>query len=283
MSHPSGRGPATSSPHAAPRPAARLGTRRVARFTVLLLLMLTAGVVFVAPALAAGSISGVVLDASAQPLAGISVHVLRSVDGGASYGPSGMGSSDGSGAYTVPTPGAGLYKVWFDDPLGDYVNEWWNDRSGGQENADAIPLGEDQVFPWANAVLTRAGYAGGHVAAAVGGAPLANIRVDVLRWDDVSQSWQGYVMGMSDTDGDWSVGGLAPGQYRFNFRDEAGGVYGDQFFDHQRTMEQRPLRVDLGGHERRLDQRRPRGRRLHRRRRAGRGRSCRRHHGDRRS
>ena len=25
------------------------------------------------------------------------------------------------------------------------------------------------------------------------------------------------------------------GQYRFNFRDEAGGVYADQFFDHQRT------------------------------------------------
>jgi hypothetical protein len=227
--HPLRRTSATSSSYSPLRRGVRLG--------VLLILLVAAGAVFVAPALAAGSISGVIVGEMAQPLPGIEIHVLRSDDGGATYGPSGMATTDTSGTYTVPTLGSGLYKVWFNDPLGDYVSEWWNDRPGGMENADAIPLEEDGVFTWANAVLVRAGHAGGHVAAADGGAALEDIRVDVFRWDDWSQSWQGYAMGMSDAGGDWSVGGLAPGEYRFHFRDEAGGVYGDQFFDHQRTMQ----------------------------------------------
>lgn len=232
--------PSRMSSRAPSRDSSRRARRRAphdaVRFIALLLLLLMAGAVFVAPALAAGSISGVILDESAVPVAGVSVHVLRSVDGGATYGPSGMGASDASGAYTVPTPGAGLYKVWFDDPLGNYVSEWWNNRPGGEEGADVIPLGDDTMFPWANAVLAGAGHAGGHVAAAGSGTPLENIRIDVFRWDDGAQDWRGFAMAMTDAAGDWSVGGLAAGQYRFHFRDEVGGIYGEQFFDHQRTM-----------------------------------------------
>ena len=90
--HPLRRTSATLSRRAVRRTSAHRPARRAARLVVLLLLMVAAGAVFVAPAFAAGSISGVVLDDGAQPLVAIDVNVIRSVDGGSTYGPCGMGT-----------------------------------------------------------------------------------------------------------------------------------------------------------------------------------------------
>ncbi len=109
---------------------------------------------------------------------------------------------------------------------------------GGIEDADAIALGEDESVRLRQRGAARAGRAGGARRGRRRRRPLEDIRVDVLRWVDGPQDWAGLRHGHdSAADGDWSVGGLAPGQYRFHFRDEAGGVYADQFFDHQRTCD----------------------------------------------
>ena len=74
-----------------------------------------------------------------------------------------------------------------------------------------------------------------------------------------------------------------PGQYRFHFRDEAGARLRRPVLRPPAHSGTAPIRCRISaGHERRLDRRRPRGRRLHRRRRPGRGRPAdRRHRGDR--
>ena len=221
MRQPSGRGSATPS------------VRAFARLSAIVLLMFAAGAVFVAPALAAGSVGGLIYNDFVAPIENAKVDVWRSPDNVSEYVWLGMGLSNSTGAYSVPTPGAGWYKVQFSDPLGRYVSEWWGDRAGGIDQANPIWLGEDQNGTFVNAVLAPAGRVGGVVIAVAGGAQLENIRVDVFRWSDEQQDWVGTAECYTDVNGSWSAAGLRPGQYRFHFRDEAGGVYADQFWDRQ--------------------------------------------------
>lgn len=205
------------------------------RFTVLLILLFAAGTAFVAPAFAAGTIAGVVHTELAHPIDNAQVDVWRSPDGSSPYVWSGLGHTDGSGLYSVPTSGAGWYKVQFSDPLGRFVTEWWANRPGDIEDAQAIWLAEDESATYVNAVLQDAGRIGGVVTDTLG-APLENIRVAWFRWSDAQQQWVGSGVQWTDGVGHWEAGGLAPGQYKAHFSDTPGNVYGEQYWDHQRSF-----------------------------------------------
>ena len=207
--------------------------RLVARCTVLLLLMLAAGAVFVAPALAAGSVGGHVYDQTGQPIDLAQVGVYMSPDGVQGYGLVGMSPTDASGAWAVATTSAGHYRIQFSDSFARYVWEWWNDKLLW-EQVDTLILGEDEVRTNINAVLTRTGRAAGIVRGA-GGTPVAGIRIDVFRWSDAQQDWVGTAECYSGAGGAWEATDLTPGQFRFHFRDtRAVPVYADQFWDRQR-------------------------------------------------
>ncbi len=234
MHHRSGRVRAASFLSVPGPCAARYRAGWVVRSSVLLLLLLVAGAVFVAPALAAGSMGGVIRDEFVVPIDSARVDLWRSPDGVSPYVWLGMDLSDVVGAYSVPTPGSGWYKVQFSDPLGRYASEWWaNKIAAGIDEADAVWLSEDQNANFVNAVLQSAGRAAGIVTGA-GGAPVEGIRIDVFRWSDAQQDWVGTRECYSGPGGAWEATGLTPGQFRFHFRDtRTTPVYADQFWDRQ--------------------------------------------------
>lgn len=73
--------------------------------------MLTAGAVFAAPALAAGSISGTVYDNDGWPIDAVHIDLRMSPDGAQPYVWDGMADTDSSGLYIVTTLWFGSHRL----------------------------------------------------------------------------------------------------------------------------------------------------------------------------
>lgn len=153
-----------------------------------------------------GIISGTVTDENTgDPLEGICVTVYDS-----SYGWSGSGHTNASGAYSVGGLPTDDYKVRFrdcNDPR-TYLTEWYDDQPDFGP-ADAIAVTEKEKTGDIDAALTVGGTINGTVTDENTGDPLGGICVSVSDGSSVSV--------VTDGAGNYNVGRLPTGDYAVRF------------------------------------------------------------------
>lgn len=122
--------------------------------------------------------------------------------------------TDSAGKYASAGLRAGNYKVRFDPSASDsasaYLEEYYNhkpDRASADMVAVALP-GPTTV----DTALSKGGQFSGHVSAAAGGAPLADIQVQI--YDTAGQL---VTAALTDASGNYRTPGLAPGSYKLLF------------------------------------------------------------------
>jgi uncharacterized surface anchored protein len=153
-----------------------------------------------------GSISGTVTEqATGDPVAGTYIGVYDTAGKWA-----GTAVTDTSGDYTVGNLGPGAYKVAFAKM--PYAIEWWN----GQPtfgSADAVAVTAATDTPGVDATLDMGGSISGTVTDESTGSPLAGVEVStfsLMGWGFVGSA-------STDASGNYTVAGLAAGNYRVRF------------------------------------------------------------------
>jgi 5-hydroxyisourate hydrolase-like protein (transthyretin family) len=158
---------------------------------------------------AGATISGVVTGADTQVGVNQVFVYVYTLDGE----PISLVLTDSSGAYTTEALRSGSYKLYF-WPISDedtYVSEYYNNRID-LASADIVTVTAPNNTPNINAALDLGGHISGTVTAAVGGAPLDDVRVTVYTNDgqkvtDVS----------TDSSGAYTTVALRSGSYKLLF------------------------------------------------------------------
>lgn len=159
-----------------------------------------------APPGGGGSISGVVVDALANPVSGICV--------GVNAGPGAQ--SDGAGHFVIGGLASGSYTVRFDDCAAQgFITQWYlgSPDLAGATLVSVAGAAETQL---STVTMVRSATVSGTVTRA-GGAPLAGICVSTA-----FPSQHGYNTGAGTStgaDGSYTLAGLVPGQVRIHFQD----------------------------------------------------------------
>ena len=176
----------------------------------------------------AGSISGVVTDASGAPRQGIYAYAYRA----GVYVSSVLTAADGS--YRIAGLTAGSYTVQFQDSSGTYLGEWFDDVAS-QTAATAVVVAAGGAVVGVDASLARAGSISGVVTDA-SGAPLQGMYAYAYRAGVYVSSV------LTAADGSYRIAGLTAGSYTVQFQDSSGTYLGEWFDD---VAE--PDRGDCGG------------------------------------
>jgi hypothetical protein len=136
-------------------------------------------------------------------------------------------STDSDGSYTIQGLPSGKYKVHF-NAWGNYVPEWYNNRVS-YETADKVTVISGEATWGINARLADGGIISGQVTDTSGnGVPYAGVEIY-----DLKQNYTGY--GSTDSNGDYSVDGLATGSYKAYFSDY-GSDYVSEWYNDKRSF-----------------------------------------------
>jgi 5-hydroxyisourate hydrolase-like protein (transthyretin family) len=135
------------------------------------------------------------------------------------------GVTDANGDYAIEGLTAGTYRVGFGD--------WWNVEFAPEayNNATDLDQGMDIVVPTGDTVtridasLAPGSTITGTVTSSDGTTRLADITVSAYQWGGSLLGWQTVGWGRTDTDGHYTIGGLAAGTYHVEFRDWWSGEY----------------------------------------------------------
>lgn len=180
--------------------------------------------------LLAGSIQGQVLGPDG-PLQDIEVQLLGPV--GESYWHLLSELTDASGNYLIGGLSAGNYRVKFYDPNEEYAFQYYNNKPN-PEAAQDIAVTTGETTAGINATLELAGRIQGRVIDQDGN-PLPNMRVNLFLDKNVDL-WSGFAW--TDSNGDYDIGGLAPGIYQALFRDRTAEQYVRQYWENKPTLEE---------------------------------------------
>ena len=176
----------------------------------------------------AGHITGIVTNASAVPLAGITVDVQIWNASQNYWQWVSNTSTAANGAYDLGGLVAGTYRVCFYDWNGVYASECY-DNASDVNGARDLPVAAGQTVPNINSQLALAGHITGVVTNG-SAVPLAGIQVQAQTWDANQNYWQ-WVNGASTAaNGTYDLGGLATGTYRVCF-DDRNGSYAGECYD----------------------------------------------------
>jgi hypothetical protein len=185
--------------------------------------------------LAAGaSISGTVdgADNSGVGLSGIQVTAQSN------EGSFGSASTDPTGNYTITGLAPGTYEVQFSGS-GNYLTQWWNDQPT-QETAAKLTLASGDSVSDVNATLAIGATITGTVTDASGN-PLGNVNVGAQTTDG---SGNGFAS--TDSDGNYSIEGLIPGDYQVNFQPTEGNFVGQYWNDQPSVATANSVNVTAG-------------------------------------
>ena len=183
---------------------------------------------------AAGLITGNVTAANGSaPLAGIRVTAYRLV-AGVTWEVAGITFTNQNGDYAVSGLTTGIYRARFSDDSGNYATQFYNNKSTFTM-ANNFNVTDGQVTPNINAAMALAGKISGTVTIA-GGGGLGDIAVSA--WTNAAGTWQLVEVGISASNGTYTVGGLPPGTYRVRFSDVYSPPnYLTQWYDGQLDVE----------------------------------------------
>ncbi|WP_295392135.1 carboxypeptidase regulatory-like domain-containing protein [uncultured Thiodictyon sp.] len=178
----------------------------------------------------AGHITGIVTNASAVPLAGITVDVQIWNASQNYWQWVSNTSTAANGAYDLGGLVAGTYRVCFYDWNGVYASECY-DNASDVNGARDLPVAAGQTVPNINSQLALAGHITGVVTNG-SAVPLAGIQVQAQTWDANQNYWQWVGNGASTAaNGAYDLGGLAAGTYRICFYDYLNGAYLSECYD----------------------------------------------------
>jgi 5-hydroxyisourate hydrolase-like protein (transthyretin family) len=165
------------------------------------------------------------------PLEGIEVSAYQSSDSWLGWRELSWGVTDENGHYTIEGLTGGTYRVGFGDWWnGEYAPEAYNSAPDLDQAADiVVPAGG--TVTRIDASLNPGSTITGTVTGLDGTARLANITVSAYRWGGSLVGWQAMGWGRTDTNGHYSIGGLAAGTYHVEFRDWWNGEYATQVYD----------------------------------------------------
>jgi hypothetical protein len=140
------------------------------------------------------------------------------------------------GTYTMSGLAAGIYRVRFVDPSGNYVTEYFDNKSTFAL-ATNFDLGEGETKSNINAALSIAGKISGTISLNAGGTEAGLV---ASAWSNASGSWNLVSNAITDGSGGYLIGGLAPGNYRVEFSDSSLYVpprFVTEYYDNQTDIE----------------------------------------------
>jgi putative cell wall-binding protein/5-hydroxyisourate hydrolase-like protein (transthyretin family) len=176
-----------------------------------------------------GTLSGIVRsDPGAAPLAGIEVKVARYDTWAGGWNPVTETATAADGTYSI-TLAVGTYRVYFVDPTGSHLNEFYHDGTESYWDGLDVVIAPSATTT-ANEGLRTAARIRGTVTADTGGAPLAGMNITVYRVDPESgYNW----IGQAETaaDGTYQYGGLTAGDYLVAFNDPNLDYLGEWYDD----------------------------------------------------
>ncbi len=201
-----------------------------------------------------GAITGAVTNQAGQPLPGAGVVIYRTIDNSSTWGPVGWATADQYGHYVIPNipAGYGQYKVGFNYGCWDcgyiYAPQFYNGKND-TSSADLLTVTAGGTTPGINAQLQTGGTISGKVIN-VNGLPLAGVEVTAYTSASTSSD-QNQVGGAATTDanGNYSVAGLASGNYKvgFGWPGLTGAVYASRYYNGQADLDHaNPVVVTLG-------------------------------------
>ncbi|MCX6583459.1 MAG: carboxypeptidase regulatory-like domain-containing protein [Candidatus Aminicenantes bacterium] len=181
-----------------------------------------------------GIMSGRVTDTGGNGIANVHVSVRNAYSNGQYK----YKYTDGSGNYTIQGIPASLCKVYFntDSTTASYVPEWYNDKTDSYY-AQIFTVTPGQTFSGINAVLASGGIISGRITDASTGAGIAEMEVYVYDLSGYNVDSYGY----SDGNGDYTIKGLATGNYKINFDTyyynlSLGANYIDQWYNDKNSL-----------------------------------------------
>jgi len=167
-----------------------------------------------------GIMSGRVTDTGGNGIANVHVSVRNAYTTGQYK----YKYTDGSGNYTIQGIPANLCRVYFNTDSTDasYVPEWYNDKTDSYF-AEIFNVTPGQTFSGINAVLAPGGIISGRITDASTGAGIAEMEVYAYDLNGNMVNTYGY----SDENGDYTIKGLATGNYKINFE----AYYYNQYYN----------------------------------------------------
>lgn len=191
------------------------------------------------------AISGVVTNGSSQPLAGITVTLVRNmapVYGYEQWDYISETYTDDSGHYSFFDLVAGIYRLQFRDTRypATYATIYYNQSTNAHLATD-INLTDGETRSGVNAQLALRGAVTGHVTDQAG-QPIYGMGIFLDRTEinyEGNSSWRSIANTVTDENGDYVAPGLDPGRYRLTFADNRSFPrYVQETYDNMPSVEQ---------------------------------------------
>jgi len=178
----------------------------------------------------AGAISGLVTDASGNPVSGVQVSVFVRGD---TWVGSHTTSTAADGTYVigdlrpVETGSGDEYRVLFAPPAGSGLASEWFDDAASRSLATDITVSAGQTVAGIDAQLEATGAISGSVTD-TNGNPVSGVRVSAYGPGD---RWVGSYAASTAADGTYVIGNVRPTDYRVLFAPPAGSGLASEWFD----------------------------------------------------
>jgi 5-hydroxyisourate hydrolase-like protein (transthyretin family) len=139
------------------------------------------------------------------------------------------------GGYAIAGLPAGIYRLAFHDEEDIYQSEHY-DNSPDLDGALNITLGAAATVSGINASLAELGKISGKITGQDGVTPLEDVQVRAYFWNEEDNYWDYDESTYSDSNGGYTVHGLAAGNYRIRFYDYD-GRYLTEYYDNATNID----------------------------------------------
>lgn len=165
---------------------------------------------------ATGQITGKVTNSGGTALVGMKVTAYVQT-GPTTWSVAGIVNTVTGGTYAIGSLASGIYRVKFEDPAGNYPTEYFDDKLTFTQ-ATNFNVVDGQTTANINAVLAQAGKISGTLTKLSGGGAASDV-VASAWYNTGGSSWVIVSTAVSDSNGNYTIGALAPGAYRVRFSD----------------------------------------------------------------
>ena len=184
------------------------------------------------------SISGRVSDqATSVGVPGVRVGAYRPLLTGSGWEEVGYAYSVTGGSYEISGLPAGVYRIGFSDPSGNYALLYFGNSLRLETSTDVVISKNSSDPTGIDGAMEQAAKISGTVKTEVGNTSLSEIRVSVYRKHSIHDYWEQLWGIYTDPSGNFTIGGLPAGIYRVGFRDVINRAYAQEFYGDASSVE----------------------------------------------